>query len=124
MKNILFTSALYIFAMSACNKERTCVCKITEKVTTVTTPRSAGSPSTTVQEYEGTNSFSYPNIKKSDMKRYFDCQTKSATTVNSGTATILVTKAESVNGFTLTSTKAEVADYSRSRDAVTSCEIK
>jgi len=124
MRNILITSALYIAALSACKKERTCDCSSKELVTTVTSPRSGATASTSVQESTGTNAFTYSNMSKDDLKNYYDCNSKTSAVSNTGTTTILVTKTEAVNGFTFTNTKAEPADFSRTRVTTINCEIK
>lgn len=123
MKKIIL-SILLCSAFFACKKERTCSCTVNETVTTITTPRSAGSPSTVVQENSGNNAYTYDKVRSGDLKKFYDCNTKTTSTANTGTTTIFVKSVEAVNGFTFTNTKSEVADYSRTRVVTNNCEVK
>ncbi len=124
MKKIIILSIVTITATTACKKERTCDCTVEETTTTVTTPRSAGSPSTTVREQKGTNAYSYSKVSEKEFRKYYDCNSKETTTSTTGTTNIIVTKTETINGVPFTTSKLEIADQQRTGVQKTDCEIK
>lgn len=126
MKNFLFviTIVVGLTTIAACRKDRTCSCKYSEVTSTVTTPRSAGSSSTTVNTTNGTQEVSYSEVKKVEMTRLIGCNNRTETSSNSYTTSVLTPTVLSAGSFTYTSYTSTPADVTVTQTNDYTCEVK
>jgi hypothetical protein len=88
MKNLLIIFFAGSFVMVSCRKERTCSCTTTGTTVSVTTPKNGGASDTETSSSTGTSSFTNAKMKKDDMKRFADCNSRTETSTNSYTTTV------------------------------------
>lgn len=113
----------------SCAKTRTCSCKYENTTTNVTTPRiSSVAPSTNVSTDKGESNNTYDNIKKKEMKRIMDCnsRTETATRTYTSSGTVVVQTPTVIFGVTFT--VPVVTNYTSDVSSTTTwkqdCEIK
>lgn len=125
MKYIILTlSIASCLSFLACRKTRTCACKYTDVATTVTTPRAAVQPSTSVSTETGEEKITYSKVKKDDLKRFMNCENRTETTGTSYTTVVGVPTQTTVFGFTYTTFVTHTADVVYTRKVDYSCEIE
>lgn len=111
--------AANIFFIS-CKKERTCSCKTQQTTTEVTTMRSNGQSTTETSTSSGENSATLAKVKKDDLTRLYDCNSR--TVKNVDTYTTSVPSQSVVSGFTMT--VYVPADVVETNSTEYTCEIK
>jgi hypothetical protein len=111
MKNILIMLFLVCIAM-ACRKSRTCSCTSTNVSQSTTTPRNGGAATTTQNTGTSSDEFTVSKVKKTDLTRLYDCNSRTETSTNTYTTTVF------------TGTTFGVADVSQTNTTTYDCEIK
>lgn len=96
----------------ACSKKRTCTCKISETITTVTTPRGAGQASTSVSNNSGEYDQTIGYIKKKDMKKLSNCNSRTQTSTTSYTSTTSTYNQNIYVTYTTNVVQTTIDDYS------------
>lgn len=125
MKYFVFTLTIVTcFSFLACRKTRTCACKWTDVTTTVVTPRSSAQSTTNVSTTTHEDKNTYSKVKKSDLRRFKDCQSRTETTKNTYTTTVAIPTQSSVAGFTFTTFVSQTADVESSNKLQYSCDIE
>lgn len=112
-----------IFFLS-CKKERTCNCKYQTVNTYNYVAKSNGATSNTVTTSSGESSNTYAKVKKDDMERVFDCNSKNITEITTYTDQISVPTQTTISGVTFTTYISANYDVTRKNSTDYTCEIK
>jgi len=122
--NILMISLVVATVFYACKKERTCSCKSNTTNTMVTTIRSTGASSTTVQTSTSETNMTWSKVKKSEMTGLVDCNSQTQTSVDSYSTIISVATVSTIGTFTFNTYKNEPADVQSTSVDESTCELK
>ena len=123
----LFIASLVIganFFLLSCAKTRTCSCKNNSTTTRVTTPRSGPQPSTTTSSSVYENNSTVSKVKKKELRRLYDCNSKTETSSNTYTTLVSVNTVSSIAGFTFNVPVNYPADVVSTTTDDYTCEIK
>lgn len=123
---LIITSLLIAanFLILSCAKTRTCSCKNTSTTTRVTTPRGAGQSSTAVNSSVNETSMTAGKVTKKEIRKLYDCNSKTETSINTYTTLVSVNTVSSVAGFTMNVPVTYTADVSSTTTDDNTCEIK
>jgi hypothetical protein len=112
------------FFLLSCAKTRTCSCKNNSTRTTVTTPRSGSQPSTTTSSSINEENTTLSKVKKKEMRRVFDCNSKKETSTNTYTTLVTVNTVSTIATFTFNVPVNYTADVASTTTDDYTCEIK
>ncbi|WP_317900083.1 hypothetical protein [Aurantibacillus circumpalustris] len=123
----IFVIAGNLFFIS-CKKTHTCNCESDQTTTTTITPRSSGQPSTTTTNQSTKNSVTLDDVNESDLTRLYNCNTRTESSSETNTTTIVVnTVSQTVVGgvtYTYNTSVSQTADRHAQYDTDYTCEIK
>lgn len=112
----------------ACKKTRTCSCDVTETSTSVSTPRTRNgitpAPTTNVNSTIGSEDVTYDKIKKSEMKRFKDCNSGSTTSTDTYTSSTSILTPTTILGITTSVSVVYTVDVTRTDVTSKDCKIK
>jgi len=112
MKNIITILVAGSLVFVACRKERTCSCSTTGTMVSVSTPRDGSGAQSETGSMTGTNEQTVSKVKKDEMVRLMDCNSKTETSNNTYTTMVF------------TNTTYVVADVKDTYTTVYDCKIK
>ena len=123
-----FLTWSYIIVFSglvpACKKARTCECKYKQTLTEVTTPANGSQVTTNSTSNDGITKDTFNRVKKSDLKKENNCNSREETTVSSYSFAEVVPTQSVVSGIAFTIYVRQVTEIVSTVKRDYTCEIK
>ncbi|PBQ33170.1 hypothetical protein CNR22_15770 [Sphingobacteriaceae bacterium] len=112
-----------IFFIS-CKKERSCSCKYQSVSTYTYVAKNGGATSNTVTTNSGESNQTYAKVKKDDLTRLYDCNSRNETSVNTYTTQRSVATQTTIGGNTFTTYVSADYDVTQKNSTDYTCEVK
>lgn len=118
---LIITGNLFLIS---CRKTRSCSCTYDKTTTEVVTPRGTPQPTTEINTASGDTKNTVADVKKSDLTRLYDCNSRVENTANTYTD-VLVIQTQTVIGTTTTTIpKTYTVDVVSKTEWDYTCEVK
>jgi hypothetical protein len=125
MKKIVYSVIVFATCIVvACKKDRTCSCSSVITGTTTTTPQGGGTPTVNVTTANSSDDSKYSKVKKSELRRLYDCNSRTESSSSSYTTQVSVPSTTVIAGITFTIYNVVNADQKEENKTVITCDIK